>query len=188
MRIEKNFSSISELEERAFCEGYMYAQKEFAEEAEKSRANDKYKPEIGAGAGMIGLGYGSLSKALKLHEKKEKVGKLRELVDEKWKDDLKELGRDMQDSYGYASLEGKNPKSAADVLKLEEMGDLSRHEKEQFNYFRNSKRRRLDKIESLEKKARRRAGEFGAGGIGLGIVGTSALAKGLYDYKNRNKE
>lgn len=31
MRIEKrNFSSISELEERAFCEGYMYAQKEFA--------------------------------------------------------------------------------------------------------------------------------------------------------------
>ena len=29
MRIEKNFSSISELEERAFCEGYMYAQKEF---------------------------------------------------------------------------------------------------------------------------------------------------------------
>lgn len=32
MRIEKkrNFSSISELEERAFCEGYMYAQREFA--------------------------------------------------------------------------------------------------------------------------------------------------------------
>lgn len=36
MRIEKrNFSSISEIEERAFCEGYMYAQKEFAEETEK---------------------------------------------------------------------------------------------------------------------------------------------------------
>ena len=102
---------------------------------------------------MIGLGYGSLSKALKLHEKEGKVEKLRELVDEKWKDDLKELGRNMQySSYGYDSLRGKNPKGAADVLKLEEMGDLSRHEKEQFNYFRNSKRRRLDKIESLERK------------------------------------
>ena len=32
MRIRKNFSSISELEERAFCEGYMYAQKEFADQ------------------------------------------------------------------------------------------------------------------------------------------------------------
>ena len=34
MRIRKNFSSISELEERAFCEGYMYAQREFAKEAD----------------------------------------------------------------------------------------------------------------------------------------------------------
>lgn len=36
MRIEKkrNFSSISDLEERAFCEGYMYAQREFAKEAD----------------------------------------------------------------------------------------------------------------------------------------------------------
>lgn len=34
MRIRKNFSSISELEERAFCEGYLYAQREFAEKVE----------------------------------------------------------------------------------------------------------------------------------------------------------
>ena len=30
MRMRKIFSSISDLEERAFCEGYMYAQREFA--------------------------------------------------------------------------------------------------------------------------------------------------------------
>ena len=137
---------------------------------------------------MIGLGYGSLSKALKLHEKERKVGKLRELVDEKWKDDLKELGEDIRRESGYNTFRGENAGSAAGVLKLEEMGNLTQSEKKQFNYLRNLKRRRLDKIESLEKKARRRAGEFGAGGVGLGIVGTSAIAKGLYDYKNRNKE
>lgn len=40
MRMRKIFSSISDLEERAFCEGYLYAQREFAEKAEEKAVKE----------------------------------------------------------------------------------------------------------------------------------------------------
>ena len=53
MRIRKNFSSISDLEERAFCEGYMYAQREFADQISAEvlrerldRDRDEYEREM----------------------------------------------------------------------------------------------------------------------------------------------
>lgn len=51
MRIRKKFSSISDLEERAFCEGYMYAQKEFDQQISNDimadRLNrDEYEREM----------------------------------------------------------------------------------------------------------------------------------------------
>ena len=50
-RKKRNFSSISELEERAFCEGYMYAQKEFDQQISNDvmaeRLNrDEYEREM----------------------------------------------------------------------------------------------------------------------------------------------
>ena len=57
----KVFSSYSEedlinaIEERAFCEGYLAAQKEFAEEEEEARER-KRKIGAGIGAGIAGIG------------------------------------------------------------------------------------------------------------------------------------
>ena len=190
MRIRKNFSSISELEERAFCEGYLYAQREFAdeEEADEESKYGKLKKNIAA-AGIGGLtGYG----AYKLHEKAtdklEDARRLKRILQEPYEADLDRLKKDVLnnaqrggDYTKIRALEG-----GKGILDLEKSGMLNEAEKERLNYLRDKIHGRIKTVEGLEKKARnwKRAAPIG----GLGIVGTSAIAKGLYDYKNRNKE
>ena len=62
---------------------------------------------------------------------------------------------------------------------------LNEAEKERLNYLRDKVHGRLKTVEGLEKKARNWQK---SAPIGLGIASTAALAKGLYDYKNRDRE
>ena len=196
MRIEKrNFSSISELEERAFCEGYIYAQREFAEEEDdEESSHGKYKPlaGIGAGASISGFGgYGSYKLSKKAADKLEKAGKLKKSLQELYEADLNRLKKDvLRDAQrGGEVAKMRALESGKGILDLEKSGMLTEAEKERLSYLRNTtEHKRLKTVEGLEKKARDRAKKIGNIGIGLGVVGASALAKGLYDYKNRNKE
>ena len=166
MRIRKNFSSISELEERAFCEGYMYAQKEFDQQisndvmAERLNRNEyeremekrKKKRMGGHVMGALGtagmLNHAGIGSVIKQAEKEE----LKTLGDRVLRDVVKEGFRD-------------NPNSLERQTKLLKIGDQG---------IKNIKERA-----KLYKWANR----------GLGLGAAALTAGGLYRInKNANKK
>ena len=155
MRItRKVFSSYSEInniisaiEERAFCEGYQAAQKEFAEEEESRDRNRKIGVGL-AGAGVVGAGIGLGKTLYDVHDNKTFYNKR---IDDLVADNAEVYKTRVSQAKNEAEWMRNSAKSRYDKSLKDIEGEIS-SEKKMLNDELSNKNKHLKEIEILGKE------------------------------------
>ena len=181
-------SLISAIEERAFCEGYLAAQKEFAEEEEEARER---KRKIGAGiAGIGGVGAGvGLGKTL--YDIRGNRKNYDKLIDEmhnsaqNWKDEA-------NSKYNNSITELNRKRYSGDLIAALRERDAALDEitKQRDNRLRQIDSHVEKEVKKLNENATSMKGKIiksGALKYGLPALAVTGIGAGMM-YKNRKKD
>ena len=190
-KVFSNYSEedlINAIEERAFCEGYLAAQKEFAEDEEEARER---KRKIGAGiAGIGGVGAGvGLDKTL--YDIRGNRKNYDKLIDEmhnsaqNWKDEA-------NSKYNNSITELNRKRYSGDLIAALRERDAALDEitKQRDNRLRQIDSHVEKEVKKLNENAASMKGKIiksGALKYGLPALAVTGIGAGMM-YKNRKKD